>query len=165
MFMTLFISACTIAANTVYPAAQVNLPFQAGVKDSVVETQFRALTTKSYTFYLDLHFREGDGQDRNRVSTIAGTGQRDRTGQDVNRGLPIPVRLSVGRVGAEAEWSVLDNVFVNHRLEGYSADNYSKIIAGALLEPGTYRVRVEALQDIPELDDVPVSFDVHVRPR
>ena len=171
MLMSGLVSACTIAttlaSNTIWPAAQVDLPFHAGVKGSVVETQLHASTTKNYTFYLDLHFREGDQQDRERVRKLAGTGAYDRSGpgaRQIDTGLRIPVHLSVGRVGAVTQWSILDADFASHDLEGFTAGYYSKIIAGARLEPGDYRVRLEALQNIPELSDIPVSFNIHVRP-
>src|SRR5215510_9692422 len=43
--------------------AYVDVPFEAGHKGSVVEAEFSVATTKTYTFYLNLYFREGD-QDR-----------------------------------------------------------------------------------------------------
>lgn len=85
-----------VVKNEIYPAAHIDLPFQAGVKGTVLETQVRSTKTEVYTFYLDLHFREGDDQDRNRASKLAGQSARDT-------GLPIPIHLSVGRIGdAEA---------------------------------------------------------------
>ena len=172
----IFVSACELATvvvnvtaaiikDSIYPQAYLKVPIQAGVKGTVLETQFRALTTKHYTFYLDLHFPEGDRQARERVRKLSGTGQYNKSGpgaRQIDTGLPIPIRLSVGRADdPDSEWSIINDVFIHHDLESYSANSYRKIIAGALFARGTYRVRVEALQDIPELSDIPVTFVMH----
>jgi hypothetical protein len=149
----------------VFPSTNLNLPFQAGVKGAVLDTQFRVRTTEGYNFNLDLHFRENNAQDRERVRELAGTGQYNRAGRQINTGLPIPVRLRVSRIGDGVESVVLDGAFTDHDLEGFSASYYAKIITGARLEPGTYRVRIEALQDIPELNDVLVQLDIHTSRR
>ena len=51
----------------------------------------------------------------------------------------------------------------NHDFEGCATAYCSKVISGARLDPGVYRVRVEALQDVPELNRVPVQLDMHAR--
>ncbi len=153
--------------NELYPPAYVDLPFQAGVKGTVLETQFRVLTAESYTFYLDLCFQETDKPGQAYVRGLTGTGAYDRAGpgaRQIDTGLPIPVHLSVGRVGdAGGAWSILNGVFTNHDFEGCAAAYCGKVIGGARLDPGVYRVRVEALQDVPELNRVPVQFDMHAR--
>lgn len=163
-----FVAAGNVTAAMIktelYPPAYVNLPFQAGVKGTVLETQFRVLTTASYTFYLKLYFRATDEQDRTRIENLAGDGSRDRNGRSVNTGLPIPVRLSVGRFSdGSGEWSVLSEVFTNHDLGDYNTTYYSKIIDGLRLDPGVYKMRIEALQDIAELNGVQVHFDMHTQ--
>jgi hypothetical protein len=150
------------------PAAHVDVPFQAGVKGSMVDAQFHVSRADGYTLYLNLDFKEGDADDRDRVRKLVGSSGYDGTGpgaRQIDPGLSIPVRLSVGRVDAGKTWSVLDDVFTDHRLEGYSATDYSKIITEVRLERGDYRVRIEALADIPELSGRPVHFDIHVRPQ
>jgi hypothetical protein len=159
-----------LAIRTLFPPANgfVDLPFPAGVKGSILDMQIRVVRTESYTFALELYFREKDAEDRDRVKKLAGTGQYDTSRPDprqINTGLPIPVRLSVTPVDAEARWSGLDRVFVNHDLEGFTASFYEKIIVRAGLDPGTYRIRIEALQNLAELNDVPVHFEIHVSPR
>jgi hypothetical protein len=115
----------------------------------------------TYTFYLGLYFREGDHQDRDRVGKLAGTGQY-RDGRQIDTGLAIPVRLRVERIGESRASSVLDSVFTDHDVEGRSADHYSKAITRIRLEPGRYRTTVQALENIPELEGIPVRFGIHV---
>jgi hypothetical protein len=163
--------------------AYVDVPFEAGNKDSAVEAEFSVATTRTYTFYLNLYFREGD-QDRvlagkavltqqelkslerdrlkrERVRKLAGTGAY-RDGRQIDTGLAIPVRLRIERIGDNDASSIFDRMFTNHDLEGTTADYFSKLITRVRLEPGRYRARMEALENIPELEDISVHFNVLV---
>jgi len=124
-------------------------------------TEFSVATAKTYTFYLNLHFREGDSQNKERVRKLAGTGAY-RDGRQIDTGLAIPVRLRVERIGNIGASSIFDRMFTNHDLEGTAADHFSKLITRIRLEPGRYRARVEALENIPELEDISVHFSMLV---
>jgi len=141
--------------------AYVDVPFEAGNKGSVVEPEFSVATAKTYTFYLNLHFREGDSQNKERVRKLAGTGAY-QDGRPAETGLAIPVRLRIERIGNNGASSVLDRVFTDHDLEVMAADHFSKLITRVRLEPGRYRARMEALENIPELEDISVHFNVLV---
>jgi Domain of unknown function (DUF5625) len=139
--------------------AYVDVPFEAGNKGTVVEAEFSVATSKIYTFYLNLRFREGNGQNKERVRKLAGTGAY-QDGRRVETGLAIPVRLRIERIGNNGASSVLDRVFTDHDLEVMAADHFSKLITRVPLEPGPYRARVEALENIPELEDISVHFNL-----
>jgi Domain of unknown function (DUF5625) len=141
--------------------AHVDVPFEAGNKGSVVEAEFSVATRKTYTFYLNLYFMEGDGQTKERVRKLAGTGAY-RDGRQIDTGLAIPVRLRVERIGNNGASSILDRMFTDHDREGMAADHFSKLITRIRLEPGPYRARVEALENIPELEDISVHFNLLV---
>jgi hypothetical protein len=141
--------------------AHVDVPFEAGKKGSVVEAEFSVATRKTYTFYLNLYFREGDAQNKERVRNLAGTGAY-RDGRQIDTGLAIPVRLRVERIGNNGASSILDRMFKDHDREGMAADHFSKLITRIRLEPGPYRARVEALENIPELEDISVHFNLLV---
>jgi hypothetical protein len=163
--------------------AYVDAPFEAGNKGSVVEAEFSVATRKTYTFYLNLYFREGDQdrvpagkavltqqelkslkrdrQNQERVRKLAGTGAY-RDGRQVDIGLAIPVRLRIERIGNNDASSIFDRMFTNHDLEGTTADYFSKLITRVRLEPGRYRARVEALENVPELEDISVHFNLLV---
>jgi hypothetical protein len=79
---SLLIAALVLVAGALYVVtmnalslpAHVDAPFEAGNKGSVVEAEFSVATAKTYTFYLNLYFREGDRQNKERVRKLAGTG-------------------------------------------------------------------------------------------
>jgi len=140
--------------------AHVDVPFKAGNKGSVVEAEFSVATRKTYTFYLNLYFKKGDGQNRERVRKLAGTGAY-RDGRQID-GLAIPVRLRVERISNNAASSILDRMFTDHDREGMAADHFSKLITRIRLEPGRYRAWAEALENIAELEDISVHFNLLV---
>jgi hypothetical protein len=163
------IAVLALVAGTLYVVtmsalsqpAYVDVPFEAGNKGSVAEAEFSVATRKTYTFYLNLHFTRGNRQDAERVRKLAGTGAY-RDGRQVDTGLAIPVRLRVERLGNSGASSILDKVFTDHDLEAMAADHFSKIMTRIRLEPGRYRARVEALENIPELVDISVHFNLLV---
>ena len=158
---------------------------EAGNKGAVVGAEFSVATPKTYTFYLNLYFREGDRGDRvpvgkinltqqelksleqdrqnmERVRKLAGTAGAYRDGRQIDTGLAIPVRLRVERIDNNGASPVLERVFTNHDREGMAADYFSKIITRIRLEPGRYRARVEALESIRELEGISVHFNMVV---
>jgi len=141
--------------------AYVDVQFEAGNKGSVVEAEFTVATRKTYTFYLNLHFRAGNGQNKERVRKLAGTGAY-RDGRQIDTGLSIPVRLRVEQIGNNGVSSILDGVFADHDLEGMTAHYFSKIMTRIRLEPGRYRATMEALENVPELEDISVHFNLLV---
>jgi hypothetical protein len=160
-----------MASHLLFPSAYVHVPFQAGLKGANANIEFYAPLSKYYQFYLDLRFRERDEVDRQRVRKLAGGGantvtidpvSKIRTFHPVDTGLPIPVHLVISRLDGDRVSVVLDLTSADHRLEGWGGSEYSKIIAGTTLEPGRYRAHIEALDNVPALQDVPVDFDVHV---
>src|SRR5262245_16998844 len=150
-----------VTMNALSLPAQVDVPFKAGNKGSVIEAEFSVAMRKTYTFYLNLYFRKGDGQNRERVRKLAGTGAY-RDGRQIDTGLAIPVRLRVERIGNNRVSSILDRMFTDHDREGMAADHFSKLITRIRLEPGRYRARVEALENISELEDISVHFSLLV---
>jgi Domain of unknown function (DUF5625) len=167
--LSLLIAALVLVAGALYVVtmgalsqpAHVDVPFKAGNKGSVVKAEFSVATKKAYTFYLTLYFKEEDRQSKERVRKLAGTGAY-RDGRQIDTGLAIPVRLGVERIGNNGALSILDRMFTDHDLEGMAADHFSKLITRIRLEPGRYGARVEALENIPELEDISVHFNLLV---
>jgi hypothetical protein len=160
----LTIALLILAAAFVYDAVSnqsesVKVPFEAGTKGSVAEVQFRVPRTQhAYSFFLNLYFKEGDRQERDRVQRLAGTGAHDYEGRPIDTGLAIPVRLIIERIGNNVSKPILDRVFTDHELLAYGFDHYSKRITHVRLEAGRYRARIEALENIRELAGVPVRL-------
>lgn len=143
-----------------HPSAWVTVPFQAGVKGAVAEVKFNASLAKNYVFYLDLHWQSGNQSDHERVSLQVDSPSRYANGQPARRAPPLPVRLTVTRLSTDAS-IVLDQTFTQHQLDGWTEDYYMEVITIAHLEPGHYQARIEALDDMTALQDIPVYFDVH----
>lgn len=142
-------------------SSHLDLPFEAGRRGASVETTMRVLYEEPYSFYLELQGKEGDRADVDRVQDLAGVGH-PRASRPYRRGLPIPVRLGVSRVGWRGEDLLLDREFSEHTLE-WTGPSPGVMITRMPLPRGRYRLRIEALQDIPELAGTPVRFQVFVR--
>jgi len=141
--------------------ARVDVPFAAATKGSAVEAEFKVATTMTYNFELNLYARKGDREDSDRVSKLVGTGAH-RDGRQVDTGLAIPVRLRVERRDESGVSSILDNVFTDHDLQGHAADHFSKRITRIRLKPGRYRARIEAVDNVPQLEGIHVLFGIRV---
>jgi hypothetical protein len=148
-------------ASFFYPPAWVNVPFQAGAKGATAEVEFDATLAKTYVFYLNLHYKRGDGQDQERVSQQVDSWSASLNGKSARRAPPLPVHLTLSRLTTGAS-TVLDRTFVQHRLDGHGVDYFAEVITSVHLEPSHYRARIEALEDVPALQTIPVHFDVHV---
>jgi hypothetical protein len=74
----------------------------------------------------------------------------------------MPVKLTVDRIEPSSITSVLEKEIYDEELEGYGGTIFSKTISEVWLDEGDYRIRVESLQDVPELADVPVHFAVQI---
>jgi len=138
----------------------IDVPFAAGSKGAIVDTEFSVPTAMTYAFTLDLRFAESDRRERDRLEKLAGTGQY-RDGRQINTGLPIPVRLRVERLDKSGAASILDAEFTDHDLESHGSGHFSKRVTYIRLEPARYRAKIEALEDIPALAGV-THFGIHV---
>jgi Domain of unknown function (DUF5625) len=143
-------------------SSKLDVPFEAGRRGAHVDTTMRVLTSDLYTFYLVFQGKEGDRADVDRVQALAGIGNT-YAGREEGGGIPVPVRLRVDRVRGSAGEALLDREFSEHPIET-SGTRPSKAITRMRLAPGKYRIKIEALEDIPELAGTPVRFKVQVRP-
>jgi hypothetical protein len=114
---------------------------------------------RPYGFYLVLRVDQTDQTDR--VRALAGDGGRDASGRTTNNGLPILVHLSVERIGKNGAEPIINSIFSEQELEGFSGDAFYKIITVAMLKRGTYQVKIKALESVPELRSVSVHFKIH----
>lgn len=153
-----FLASCGPFLNL---SSRLSLPFEAGRQSASVDTTVRVLVEEDYSFRLKLQAREGDQADIDRVKALAGIGN-PYAGREDSAGIPIPIRLRVSRIRGNAEELLIDRGFSDHTLE-VSAPDPAKGITQMSLSRGRYRVRIEALRDIPELAGTPVRFEVFVR--
>jgi hypothetical protein len=77
-------------------------------------------------------------------------------------GIPIPVRLTVGRVVDEKEEIIYDNEFSQLASWAGSRTQLSKLITYIKLPPGHYRVHLVALDAVPELATTQMNLRILV---
>ncbi len=140
-------------------APWIDVPFAAGQKGAVVEQNFHVPRDEYFAFTLDLYFKPGDPQDRAKIAKLAGYGGRDRNGNAIDTGIPIPVKLTVFRQTDDVKSIVLQEEADSEETEGWGAAFYKRVSAGTLRK-GDYTIRIESLAEVPELTDVPVRFGV-----
>lgn len=148
------------------------IPCSLAEKGHILTTDFKAggnlNKTYGYTFYLSFLTKDSPEELRQRVAGFLGFREpkngstyTDANGQIVyNRtGIPIPIRLTISRLDGESETVVYNQEFRQLWTLAYGA-SYDKAIDVIRLEPARYRVRLETLAAVPELADVPVSFEI-----
>lgn len=163
MALSPFFSGCAMAERL--PRQPIFLPFALAQKGAALTIDFEAVENARYTFILTFQWSK-DVAENARLIKFMGDGRYDpNTHKRLNNGLPIPLKLQISRLDPSGEISIYDKEIIEEELEGYRADgsSFSKIIDIVKLPPGNYRVRVEALRDIPELAATPIQFGIYVR--
>lgn len=151
----LVVSACSSSVPN-----HVDVPFRAGEMGATAEATFHVSSEYVYFFYLLLGFDENIPGDRDRVRKIAGDAARDRFGNIVDMGLKIPVHLELWKLNKYQTYSVFERDFDFYELESYNDDGFRKIITKYKLQPGTYRALVTSKQNVPEVKNVKIKFQV-----
>ena len=136
------------------------VPFAVQRQGSRFATELEVTEAKTYTLTLRLGFKENDPADRKRVRALAGGGGRDKNGNLLEPGLEIPVRLTIVGIKPSAEKPLLEKTYLVKEQQGFTASSFSQLIDQVHMQPGIYRMSVESVQDIPELEGVPVSFAI-----
>lgn len=106
-----------------------------------------------------------DAAERARIAKFMGDwGYDPKTNKRLNNGLPIPLKLKIFYLDPSGEKLIYDKEIMEEELEGYRADatGFTKTIDRVKLTPGVYRVYVEALRDIPDLNTAPIEFGIYI---
>jgi len=140
----------------------LDIPWDAGKKDSEVSAEIDVPRPAYYSLSLDLHFDRSNSDDRARVHKIAGDVYTDRDHVVHGTGLSIPVRVSIVRLARSTEDTLFDQEVTRQFLTGWTADFYDREITGLRLERGRYRVTVKALSDTAALDGTETHFDMYI---
>lgn len=148
----LSLSGCCIAEDMILPVPHASAPFALQTKNATAEITFAPLSTRPFTFYLEIQL-PGLVSGSDRSISLLGDGS-SRT----NHGIPLPVRLTVERLTEGDAKLIHDVVVTSMPTDGGG----QKIIGSLSLPPGRYRARVQSLADEPALAGAQVQFDVHV---
>jgi hypothetical protein len=124
----------------------------------IVEADFSVATTMTY---LLPEFLFQGSAEQGSCRMLIGSAER-KGGRQINTGRAIPVRLKVERLGNNGGRPFLTMCSRTTIAKATAQTILRKSLRAIRLEPGRYRVRVEALENIPDLEGIPVHFDIHV---
>ncbi len=150
----------TALARPFASSTRVDWPFGAGVKGRMLLQQVNIAVERDYAMTLRLHFGQGAAA-RARVIRVAGTSPGSTAGI-AEAGAAVPVHVRIARIVGPSLQPVFDATSTNPDLDGFADRYYSRGIGVVHLAPGLYQLSVEALQDVPALEYVPVTF--HLAP-
>jgi len=142
------------------PPARIYEEFSTGRAGSTLEVDMYVPTKKYYGFYIDLKFDRTDSNARSHIQTLAGTDEFDASGVMTNNGIAIPLILYVGKIENNREIEISSTTIRQEHLEAYWSDTFEKRITGITLEAGHYHLILKELEDIEQLNGVPVYFSV-----
>lgn len=152
-------SACN--AGDDLPTPPIILPFEVQKAGTKIEAIFRIDEPARYRFKLEFLFNKNDPEDRLRVKKLVGSsGINKYTGRPVDTGIPIPIRIRVFEINDVEERAILDKEVTELALYGSTAERFDKKIVDSDLSPGQYRVSIDSLEDIPELQKTRVEFAI-----
>lgn len=165
VFMLAFLPWLTACAKDVAPPQPpINLPFEVQKAGSRVETKLQIVEERGYWFSLLFRYKKGDGLDGARVGKLAGRYDKDKSGRLIEPGVPIVLRLKIYVINSSGDRLVLEQDVSELRMTAMGGDHYTKgIIPPLILKPGSYRISVESLKDVPELIGTPVEFQIGYR--
>ncbi len=142
-----------------------SLPFAVQKKGNTVVMEYQIREHRFYFFSLQLMFKEGDLEDRERVSKLAGGYQMDKNGKLIQPGVPIALRFKIDAIDDSGIKTIHEEETVDLRMTSYGKGFFDKRITSVSLKPGRYRFSVESLMDVRELAGTTVVFQVGIDPK
>lgn len=135
------------------------LPISLKQSGKIVDTKISIVDHHVYYFSLRFSYKENDQADRARVKNLVGSHEVEKDGKPVNRGVSIPIRISVSLIKNSQETEIFSKE-VDPILTSWGGDNFKKQIGFTELKPGSYVVRVTLLQPAPAFEGTPVAFGI-----
>ncbi|WP_245715592.1 DUF5625 family protein [Propionivibrio dicarboxylicus] len=109
---------------------------------------------RGWTMYLAFLFKDGDLDDFRRVEEFAGS----LSGKN---GISVRLHVSIVSIGGHETSPIYDEVvLVEQKASGAGNGRIDRIVDGVLLDPGFYRLEVEAVDDIPVLIPESLKFGI-----
>lgn len=148
------------------PTPPVTFPLQVSKAGSSAEIDVQIQEAREYRFIILFPYR--NLAERARVAQLVGVSApityRAPDGRMVREttGVMIPLHLTIHAMDGQTEL-VKDERYDTRGREGFGAKYYARLIAAISLQPGLYRIRLEALQDTPEVSDIETSVTIYTR--
>lgn len=146
------------------PTPPISLPFGLQKAGNNVDTVVRIKKCHHYGFTLMFDYKENDQLDRARVRKLVGGHETDATGVVIEPGILTPVRLKISEISVAGERLVFEKESTPI-LSTWGADSFGKRIGEALLQPGIYRISLEALVEAPEYIGTPIYLRIGSDPK
>jgi hypothetical protein len=158
LFLSLFLIACQPDSKIASPP--LSAPFSVEKPGEKIEFQFRITEKKNYRFKLFIQHKKGDLADRERLWGLVGNSARNKFGELIDYGIPIPLNLKLVRKNKESEQILIDKTFSKLALYAHDSDGFDKEIVDVVLDSGDYQVNVESLNHINELIGCEIKFSI-----
>lgn len=158
------LSACKESEEGGLPTPPISLPFEVQKAGNKVDTVVQIKKCHHYGFTLRFGFKENDQLDRARVKKLVGGYETDTAGVVIEPGIPTPVRLKISEISTAGERLVFEKEGAP-TLTSWGADSFGKRIGETLLQPGIYRISLEALLSAPEYTGIPIHLAIGSDPK
>lgn len=143
----------------------LDIPIDTQTAGSRVDVAFRVPEYRAFEFGVKLRFREGDDKDRQRVLKLAGDPRRDQAGKLIAPGISIPLRVRLVSLNPSDLEQAYEREYAEQQRSGVSDTDVYSEIATFRLKPGPYRITVENVKVVREIQDTPVSIYFSARPK
>jgi len=146
----------------------LTLPFSLAKSGYVLTTDFEAggnfKKSYLYTFHLSFLVNNDNFGQLSKLLGFGATPNSDGASRDddgsIRAGIAIPLKLNIARLDGKNEIAVFSKEYNKLAAGGAGDSKLFTSIDHIRLDPGTYRVRLEALTAVPELANVPVNFEI-----
>lgn len=111
-----------------------------------------------YTMYLTFQVKPSKSLDGSRVRHLLGLASSQIT--DQGAGIDIPIRVQISQITNGIDSIFYDKTFGKLYNLSWGEHEFDKGIDSVFLDPGKYTVRVALMDAVPELVNVPVTFEI-----
>jgi hypothetical protein len=151
------LTSCADSKKLLRPSLSV--PIHLEHKGIVAEFDFEIVEHKSYRFYLDFHYLEGDQEERSRVRKIIGGDGVDKNGKPREPGIPTPIKLTIFMKTKESMIMEYQKE-MTPLLTTWGGDSFSKNLGYCRLKPGLYHAVLESFSEHSVYSTISTSFDI-----
>ncbi len=167
LFVTLLLAllpfgSAACAKDTQLQKPPFAMPFETHRGESRLETKLRIIENQSYSFALRFMYKKDDQVDRARVRKLSGGYETDKTGKLIDPGAPIQLKLSIFHIRDQEQILLYEREIAEQPLYSWGGDSLNKKIADISLAPGDYKVCIENLRAVPELQGTTINFVIGV---
>jgi hypothetical protein len=158
--MVAFLSACV--DESLLPTPPLTWPFDMQKSGDKIDAKFRVVDHREYSLGLEFGFKDDNQEDRERVRKLVGD-----DGQFINgdSGVPTPLRVNILEIRESGDRLFFEQELQTSRLRSWTGNKFVKHISYVRLKPGDYRVRVESLENVAELAEIPMAFSIGFYPK